>query len=551
MIGVLADGPEAGLIEEFFELFKTPWGLYREGGGFDVVICSGDRRPDHPAKLVLIYGSEETDWDRLHGLRVRSRGVETMLPGPSGEIPVYERWSTFEGTGVSLLTDPRSSEALAFELPAPSGRVVRLGFDLFREIRHLLTEGQPVCHAATPTVEMHIDLLRRLIVGSGIRLVEIPPVPAGYNFIACLTHDVDHAEVRRHKWDRALAGFLYRATFGSLLDFCVGRRSLGDLGRNWAAVVKLPFVFLGVAKDFWLPFERYLEIEKGLVSTFFFTPRKGEAGLNSKGEAVAMRAARYDLADLVPELARLTAVGDEIGLHGIDAWRDAVKGREERERIAQLSGQKEMGVRMHWLYFDQNAPARLEEAGLSYDSTSGYNETVGYRVGTTQVFKPLGLKRLLELPMHVMDTALFYPCYRNLSRQEAWPVVEDLVRKAEHFGGVLTVNWHDRSVVPERLWGGFYIDLLADLKQNRAWFATAADTVSWFRMRRAALIEGLSFENETLTVKAQLKPKDHLPGLTIRVHNPASGADFLHKPGGLAQFVDAPLCEHTKIAVAA
>ena len=551
MIGVLADGADTGLIEEFFELFKTPWGLYREGGGFDVVICRGDQRPDHPAKLVLIYGSEETDWDRLHGLRVRSRGVETMLPDPSGEIPLYERWSTFEGTGVPLLTDPGSRESLAFELPAPSGRVVRLGFDLFREIRHLLTEGQPVCHAATPTVERHIDLLRRLIVGSGIRLVEIPPVPAGYNFIACLTHDVDHAEVRRHKWDRTLAGFLYRATLGSFLDFCAGRRSLGDLGRNWAAVMKLPFVFLGVAKDFWLPFERYLEIEKGLVSTFFFIPRKGDAGLNSKGEAVAMRAARYDLADLVPELARLAAVGDEIGLHGIDAWRDSVKGREEREHIARLSGRKEVGARMHWLYFDQNAPAHLEEAGLSYDSTSGYNETVGYRVGTTQVFKPLGLERLLELPMHVMDTALFYPRHRNLSRREAWPVVEDLVRKAGHFGGVLTVNWHDRSIVPERLWGGFYIDLLADLKQNGAWFATGADTVSWFRMRRAAVIEGVSFENETLTVKAQLKPKDHLPGLTIRVHNPASAADFLHKPGELPQFVDARLCEHTKIAVAA
>ena len=45
-----------------------------------------------------------------------------------------------------------------------------------------------------------------------------------------------------------------------------------------------------------------------------------------------------------------------------------------------------------------------------YDSTIGYNETVGYRAGTTQPYRPLAASRLLELPLHVMDTALFYPC---------------------------------------------------------------------------------------------------------------------------------------------
>ena len=39
---------------------------------------------------------------------------------------------------------------------------------------------------------------------------------------------------------------------------------------------------------------------------------------------------------------------------------------------------------MHWLYFDQNSPKTLENAGANYDSTVGYNETVGYRAGTAQ-----------------------------------------------------------------------------------------------------------------------------------------------------------------------
>ena len=46
-------------------------------------------------------------------------------------------------------------------------------------------------------------------------------------------------------------------------------------------------------------------------------------------------------------------------------------------------------MRMHWLYYDQQSPGVLEKAGAVYDSTIGYNETVGYRAGTTQAYKPL------------------------------------------------------------------------------------------------------------------------------------------------------------------
>ena len=62
-----------------------------------------------------------------------------------------------------------------------------------------------------------------------------------------------------------------------------------------------------------------------------------------------------------------------------------------------------------------NRPQHWRMAGATYDSTIGYNETVGYRAGTTQVYKPLEMTRLLELPLHVMDTAMFYPAYRALA----------------------------------------------------------------------------------------------------------------------------------------
>ena len=68
-----------------------------------------------------------------------------------------------------------------------------------------------------PTLDLHIAVLRDLIVASGAPLVEIPPVPEGYRFIACLTHDVDHPSIRQHRFDHTMFGFLYRAVVHSLV----------------------------------------------------------------------------------------------------------------------------------------------------------------------------------------------------------------------------------------------------------------------------------------------------------------------------------------------
>ena len=144
---------------------------------------------------------------------------------------------------------------------------------------------------------------------------------------------------------------------------------------------------------------------------------------------------------------------------------------------------------MHWLYWNERSAATLDAAGIDYDSTSGYNETVGYRAGTAQVFKPLEVARLLELPLHVMDTALFFPSHLDLSPDEAARRVGPIIDHAVQSGGCITVNWHDRSLAPERLWGDFYVRLLTELENRGAWFATSAEAVSWFRKRRSAVFE--------------------------------------------------------------
>ena len=144
------------------------------------------------------------------------------------------------------------------------------------------------------------------------------------NFIACLTHDVDHIGIRNHKFDHTMFGFLYRATLGSVLDLCRGRKTWRQLGTNWLAALKLPLVHLGLAEDFWHTFDRYLAIEKGLNSTFFVIPKKNEPGIDARGNRPARRAANYDAAGLAGPLKQLQSAGDEIAVHGINAWRDTI-----------------------------------------------------------------------------------------------------------------------------------------------------------------------------------------------------------------------------------
>jgi hypothetical protein len=317
-----------------------------------------------------------------------------------------------------------------------------------------------------------------------------------------------------------------------------------DLLTNWAAAVRLPFVHLGLAADFWCGLGRYGALDPGAGSTFFVIPVEGYAGRTSGGPAPRHRAARYGARDIADELRGLMAAGCEIGVHGIDAWLDSAAGRDERGEIARITGAPEIGIRMHWLYGDEESPRRLEQAGFTYDSTSGYNDAVGYRAGTTQVFKPLGVQRLLELPLHAMDTALLSGRRLGLSPGEAQSKMSAVVDHAVRFGGIVTINWHDRSVAPERLWGRVYGELIRDLRGRGAWFPTAARAVAWFRYRRAARFQSVDGRGGVIRARVCVDRERDLPGLRLRVHGARDPRQrFRVGAGPSPSHVDVPMHE--------
>jgi hypothetical protein len=510
------------IVEEFFELFKTPWEPAVPGRKYRIGLSADGGVTGVDAAVLLVFGATELPADRTAGVRVDRLKGPAEIRDADRTIPIYGGAASFSGGNVSsMLTS--DGKSIGYRHQAPARTTVRVGYDLFDEVRRLLTDGQPASNAMFPTLELHIALVRRLLVDSNASFIEIPPRPNGYRFTCCLTHDLDFFGIRRHKLDRTLAGFVARASIGTIAGLVRGRRRFTDAVRNFAALSSLPLVFLRLVRDFWHPFEDYARLENGRRSTFFLVPFKGRPGRALPNRRIkSWRAVAYDLNEIRHEIEKAGAAGNEIAVHGIDAWHDASSGQAELARVTSITGRPSAGVRMHWLYFAEGSAANLEKAGFAYDSTWGYNEAVGYRAGTSQVFRLSGTRQLMELPLSIMDSALFYRSRMGLSDREALARCSEIVANARSFGGTVVINWHDRSLAPERLWVRPYEQLLKTVERDSdVWFTTAEQAVEWFRWRRSIRFVSDGNGSATAVTVAAAKPSNGLPAAIVRTCRPS------------------------------
>jgi hypothetical protein len=522
MIGVLARPADLEAVHEFFELFKTPWEPAVAGVRYRVLIVgAGIDRGRCDADLVLLYGAEPRPTDRR--LRTRSIDGQENVRWDGEILPVYGGLLLFDAA--SALGATCNGRAVDVEMPSGRQTVHRIGYDLFGEVRRLLSDGQPAAHALVPTLELHIAFVRAILDRADVPFIEIAPRPFGYDFTCCLTHDLDFFGIRRHGLDRTMAGFLYRSTIGTAIDVLRGRRTAGEALANWRACLTLPLVFAGLRRDPWHPIDDYAQTERPEESTFFVVPFSGHAGAGPDGVVHASRAVRYQASDVAAEVRAAVGQGSEIALHGIDAWRDSAAGVRECDAVSAAAGTVPAGVRMHWLYAAPDSPARLEAAGFSYDSTCGYNDAVGFRAGTGQVFRPFGCRRLLELPLSIMDSALLFPKRMNLPPSQVARLILTVITRAVRFGGVLVVNWHDRSLAPERQWTRIYRTLLTDLRtRHRVWFTTAQKAVDWYRWRRS--IRFVRVGHDVTAFAGDMDPARPLPAAVLTIHaGSAAGRD--------------------------
>src|SRR5262245_17922349 len=160
MIGVVARAEEHDVVREFFELFKTPWEFWRADGRYDVIV-DADRGTsvDWPARLVVLYGSAAGAFEDRRACHPGPMRSPATLSWRGNRIPPYGQCAAVGPDGGPPELVLEGTEEPVAAVTRDGGRsVVRVGYDLFQEIRFLLTEGQPPAHARIPTLERHVAL---------------------------------------------------------------------------------------------------------------------------------------------------------------------------------------------------------------------------------------------------------------------------------------------------------------------------------------------------------------------------------------------------------
>ena len=180
----------------------------------------------------------------------------------------------------------------------------------------------------------------------------------------------------------------------------------------------------------------------------------------------------YDLAS--PRMRRVARSlherGTEVGLHvGYLAGGDAEVIARERELAEWAAGAPVLGGRHHyfmphpfWRTLDAHG-----RAGLRYDTSVGFNEAPGYRLGVALPFRPWNPETqqavtCVQVPTFAMDAALF--AAPGTRPEDAVAHVGRLVEALKAAEGVAALDWHDYSSYPgsrtHAPWGRAYLGVL-------------------------------------------------------------------------------------------
>jgi hypothetical protein len=266
-----------------------------------------------------------------------------------------------------------------------------------------------------------------------------------------LTHDVD--AVSKTAAIRAKQGaFNVFKAFRHLRDGRVGRA-----GASLAAALRF-----GLAPDdYWgFPAIRALERRAAVASHFnvFGGWRQGRSRLFDPG---------YDVMSprISAELRSLAAEGCVVGLHpSHGAWRDAGRIAAERAYLERALGQPVRSLRQHWLRFSFADTWRAQQgAGLTLDTTLGFNDRPGFRNGAALDFLPLDSQGqeigIRSVPLMLMDSHLYD--YQAAEPQEVPAAIDRWLAELRTVRGVASVVWHVQAFGRDYGWAGGYAHLLA------------------------------------------------------------------------------------------
>ena len=431
--------------------------------------------------IVITYGSE-TKGDFL--INIEKNEIKNHICGrislDNEKIPLCEtpHNSNSEDDIIAFFetTDKKYPCVTRYE------RGITIGVDIFKETGYLLSGHLDAIRpsldspaqkelASKPCVDFLENILFNAIL-DGCNKLNIPFVqksywPEGKTFAVCLTHDVDELK-KTYQWIsrplRYLARRDYKGFKGQINSFLQKIRGFEPYN-TYDDIIRI-------------------EHDLGVKSTYFILKESGHANLSSKKTWYLYGRNRSLQSNEMRNLIqRLKSNGDEIAIHGsYFSYKNPVLLNEETRELEQLINEKVIGTRQHNLNLDIPATWDYQvSAGLRYDTTLGFKDTIGFRWGTSFPFFPHTKEKiihLLEIPLIIMDI-----CLESLKNKENECLL--MADEVERYHGVLTLLWHPPlfNILEYGDARGIYLKINRYCQDKGALIAKARYIYEWISIR--------------------------------------------------------------------
>ncbi|WP_461533205.1 polysaccharide deacetylase family protein [Sinomicrobium sp.] len=188
--------------------------------------------------------------------------------------------------------------------------------------------------------------------------------------------------------------------------------------------------------------------EQNLKMAFYFIPKNNKKSIDGDYD--------IDSDEVIKLMQKIMKRGHEIGYHAsYDSYKEIEKTIAEvtlLKKVYEKAGGNAddiTGGRQHYLRWETGVTEKnWEAAGLTYDSTLGYAEHIGFRCGTSHEYnfydcvnrKPMKLK---IRPLLIMDCSLIDKKYMGLDFDTAMNQAALLRRKSFVNRGNFTLLWHN------------------------------------------------------------------------------------------------------------
>jgi len=461
--------------------------------------------PDSSAKsdIRISYGDQERG---TFTIQIKENQIKNsfagMIRSENEEVPIFEipintgnedhvlAWYQETGTSYPCITFSEGGIAIGFDLFREIGYLLSGHLD---RIWHYLDDDQKDLIAQKPLVDFYEDLLVRSIQ-LGCEQLNIPLARKAYwpdrkRFAVCLTHDVD--EMRKtYQWITRPCKFLCSG------DFKGFRNQLVSLMQKMKG------------KEPYWTYPDIIKIERdfGVFSTFFFLKETAKTELLSPESWHHWARTRTLEHPKMRDIIRtLRETGFEIGLHGsFNSYNNLELLEQEKKELEEISGGEIRGIRQHHLNLEIPLTWAIHQAAqLSYDTSLGFKDRIGFRYGTCFPFHPVAGEdelKLLEIPLVLMDITIPMD-------NDGWDACKRIIDEVEKRQGVLTLLWHppvfNELEYPHA--GEMYQRIIELCRDKGAWITSSGDIFDWWSRREET---GFKIIQEEQTLKIEADPFD-------------------------------------------